>query len=353
MPKDIKWRDREGLARQLLEVGKSTAGKGELREAVVYFSGVEEALGGWGAIREKEAPLLLESLQYLMRCYEGMGEYDRVFHTYKKLSVVMGWCDDKNLLLESHKLVGTMWWKMGMYESAREEYEAALKMACGPSRRGRRAAVLLDLASLNSEIGLFDEAEEGFSKAEAILSEIERDWRDDLNLVLVVNNRALNLEYQGRYEEAVLEYTRAVDMAVSLGNNMLQQRCRVNLARIQAVMGRLDEAEENLEKAENLDGTVMSREMAGGASLVRALLSLYRGEYEKAVGHYRIADELLRGMLSSGGSGAVAFIWGKSLREMGLEEEARVYLSEAAECFWDAGNEKLARKAEEMLEGKI
>jgi len=329
-----------------MERGKKAAEKGELSLAAEYFRDVEELLAGEGA---EYARARIEANQYLMKCYESLGDYSLVFDLYNKVNGLLKDSYHPRLAMEHHKIAGTLWWKIGLHHNALDEYEVAEELARKTGDAGNVAAVLLGVGLVETELGQFDGAEAHFNDSIDILNGLDRDWRDDINLGLAYNNRGLNSEYRGDYEDALADYQRCVEHARRIGNAMLEERGLVNAARALVVTGRFEEGRDHIHQAELLDEKVGSDEFMGGLMLARAMASLYEGELDQAREYHSKADEMMSGRLSTASIGAVAYIWGRSLNEMGLQEEAAGFLRRANDCYTDIGNETLSRAIVEMI----
>jgi len=340
--KDVKyWKDR-------LELGNEMYHKGNLENAISILKEVSMDISSDSEMLET----CVEAKHILMKCYMIQGDYDGLFSSYRVLSGLMGKIDDTMLLSETHKRVGTMWWRMGFHHSALEEYFHALRIAEESNDMSLISGILIGIGLVKSELGNYRDAEEQFRKALSIYDNKKLSWRDRQNRGSCYNNLGMNYEYQGRYQEAKKEFERMIQVGVEENNMAHEEIGRVNLARVQTLLGQNEEAKENLDMAEKLDQSVNSQEMLGGVFLVKALISLNENDMHQAKNHYERANTLLKDNLNSAGHAIVTYVWGRSLVHMGYESEAIVHLEEAATMFWDVGNETLALQAENLIHAR-
>ncbi|MCK4718920.1 MAG: tetratricopeptide repeat protein [Thermoplasmata archaeon] len=319
--------------------------RGNLDAAISHFNEITRLHGD----EPDMINIHLEAFQLLMKCYEIQGEYDLLFSSYRNLRSLSNLIDDRALLAETHKRSGAMWWRMGFHHSALEEYSIGREMAEDLSDPGLIAGIVLGMGLSHSELGEYQKADDEFNEVLNILGDMKMTWRDKQNLVGCHNNLGMNFEYQGRYGEAKEEFLKAVELGRRENNAAQEEFGLVNLARAEVLLGNFDSAKENLERAELLDHDVNSEELLGGIYLVKALASLHDEDMETAGKNYDKANRLLKDKLGSAGNGTVAYVWGSSLQHLGFEEEAKEYLEEASECFWDVGNETRALEAEKLL----
>lgn len=96
------------------------------------------------------------------------------------------------------------------------------------------------------------------------------------------NNRAVDLYFQGRWDDAVALYRRAADLCVATGDVVYEATAQNNIAEILSDQGRLDEAEELFRAASR---TWRSVGFSTGIALVEAnlgRLATRRGRYDDA-----------------------------------------------------------------------
>ncbi len=158
--------------------------------------------------------------------------------------------------------IGNLYSSLGQPERAREYQEAALRDFEAGGLRSGIAGTLINLGALAAQDGLAAQASGDSAKARsdneralelnqqalAIFSEIGRDR----GVAAAESNIGLALERLGDPEQALTHYQRGLAMQERVGDAYGQLHSRVYMASALIRLGRLDPAQEQLDRAESL-----------------------------------------------------------------------------------------------------
>ncbi len=284
--------NNDRIGEDLLSIGTINRFLGQYPKAIKHLERALEVFRRYN-VRRFEAAALSE----IGAVYRMMGQSEKAL-TYHEQALAIS-REMKNRVQEQYDLlyIGIAHFPLGQASKALQYFEQSLAIAREIQDPKGEAVSLLNMSDALSRMKQLDKAREAATRCREIFSElgeVEFIWRSELCLGRIINR-------QGRHEEALVHYERAVDT-------------------IEGLRGSLNE--------EGARGTYMENKMRVYDELVGLLLILHRKDPSK--GYDRRSFEIFerkqgRSFLEAmGKSGAKHFAWLPQQlrdREDGLEEE--------------------------------
>ncbi len=181
-----------------------------------------------------------------------------------------------------------------VYDDVRAEQFArqALEVAEALGEPGRVSASLERLASLRLDVGDISGALELYERA--------REHVDDtghfLPLFAFYNNVGLARAFAGEYEQALADYTRSLEEARAVTNDLVQAGIIHNIAELFLEIGNIESADSWLREAIELADQLDYWEVSAGDQLLAARIALARGDTETARKSLAVALEYFIGV---------------------------------------------------------
>ncbi|MFP3257559.1 MAG: tetratricopeptide repeat protein [Candidatus Nanopusillus acidilobi] len=176
-------------------------------------------------------------------------------------------------------------------------------------------------------------------------------------LMYIYNRIGMILDSMGYSDDALLNYSRSLSLAMDLGDTQMQAALLSNIGGIYHDKGELDKALSYLEKSLSLTTNEKRR-----AVIYTNIATLYdeKGDYQKAVEYFHKAIEISEEYGNYRGVSEIELNLGETYREMKDYENAEKYLSEGLEGakevgdkYWEAtGYEYLGRLYEDKGDKK-
>ncbi len=303
--------------RILIELGRSFDELGELPRSEVVLSEavllartrpeldneLGRALLGLAQTRQDQSELA--SAEALAR--EAFGRLERV--------------GSRREVMTAHRVLGTVYWRLGRLAEAERHHRLALEIAEREGTTSERGHAMIDVANtmLLGDESLIPQALELYERA----AELFGSGQDLGARARVLMNRAVLLYSSGRPEEALQGLDQAIDAAERSRSPIWIGYCYLNLALINAELGRAEKAGPALERAETLLTPLGDRLAPEQISLARGLLAEAERDFDRADAH--LADALRRA------------------RELNAEPEVSEILFRLAHVAYSRGDPNAAR----------
>ncbi len=303
--------------RILIELGRSFDELGELPRSEVVLSEavllartrpeldseLGRALLGLAQTRQDQSELA--SAEALAR--EAFGRLERV--------------GARRELMTTHRVLGMVYWRLGRLSEAEDHHRLALEIADREGTPSERGHAMIDVANtmLVRDESAFPQALELYERA----AELFGSGQDLGARARVLMNRAVLLYSSGRPDEALRGLDQAIEAAERSRSPVWIGYCYLNLALMNAELGRAEKAGPALERAENYLTPLGDRLAPEQISLARGLLAEAQRDFDRADAH--LADALRRA------------------RELNAEPEVSEILFRLAHVAYSRGDRDAAR----------
>jgi tetratricopeptide (TPR) repeat protein len=195
-------------------------------------------------------------------------------------------------LMTAHRILGVVDWRLGQLPDAEMHLRLALDIAEREGTLIEQGHALVDVANAMmlggserflSALALYERAAELFGTGQDLSARAR-----------VLMNRAVLLHSAGRSEEALEGLGRAIEAAERSKSPIWIGYCYLNLAQIEAELGRADRARPALERSAALLLPLGDRLGSEQIALARGLLAEAEREFDAAQGHFEDALQQAR-----------------------------------------------------------
>lgn len=264
-----KWVDASAAFRDALRL-KGVAGKGaptsaERLRAQVITSQVRVKLG---------------------HCLRMMGRIDEAKEEFEQVKAFAEEMDNQHLLGEALLGLGFVNWRTGEHDKGKELFKKVIEMGDKTHDSVLKGRAFTGLGSIALVLRRLDEGVEAYETALKLLRGADEAKQD---LGRLTHNLAFLLLKQGELEKSEKMFKRALKLSDDLGDVHTAGFAYANLAHLHVISGRLEEAEDHLERAGRLLARTNDKIGLNLVVWVRGLLRFKQGDVEGAIVEYRKA----------------------------------------------------------------
>jgi tetratricopeptide (TPR) repeat protein len=177
-------------------------------------------------------------------------------------------------------------WTRERYEEAESIWRRALALA-DPDDRWTRVRALTSMSVNRAEMDDMETAGRLIEEAAAIAAQTG----DEFSIAITSVQKARVLEGQGRYEESLAYFDRAIGIFSELGARWELADAQAERGIAKRELGRLDEAEDDLRQAIRISEQLGERQLAGWTWRAFARVAERRGDVAAAEERYRRSRE--------------------------------------------------------------
>jgi len=246
----------------------------------------------------------------------------------------------------AHRVLGIVCWRLGRLPDAERHLRLALEIAEREGTSIERGHALVDVANsmLLRDQAQFSQALELYERA----AELFGSGQDLPARARVLMNRAVLLYSSGRHEEGLRGLDEAIDAAERSRSPIWIGYCYLNLALMQAELGRPEKARPALERADALLTPLGDRLAPEQLSLARGLLAEAEGEFDAAEAHFGDALRQAHELNVEPEVSEILFRLAHVAYARGDARGARTRLAEARSAGLDANRSDLAARVAEL-----
>jgi tetratricopeptide (TPR) repeat protein len=328
--------DMTELSRIYADLGSIFRNKGELESAMEYHKkslqireglgdkrGVSQALGSIGSIYRKK------------------GELESAMEYHKKSLQIREGLGDKRGVSQALGSIGSIYRKKGELESAMEYHKKSLQIREEIGDSQGMAQAYGSIGSIYRRKKMIEEALQYHTKSLQI-----RERLGDMNGVAIAlgslgSCHILNKDYASAQECL----NRSLKIREELGDIGGQGNIYLSLAILAMLDKNLTQAEEYLLKAKGIAES-SNRILEGKVEKEMADLCVLRGDLMKAASHYKIAIEIFQTLGLKQELAETCLEYFKNFKD----EDSRQMLRKSRELFIELGDEKTARKIDELID---
>ncbi len=180
----------------------------------------------------------------------------------------------RELELMTLNTTGLIFWSLGNYEKAKEEFNIGLELCQNSSElEGEKATTLNNLGTVFRDMGNYSEALNYFSKALAIDQRMKSQWAVAYDL----KNQGLTYLLMQKPNDAMPLFQKAVQLASDIGDRINEAKSRLCLGDAYYELKQTDMAEQAYDQALSLSKSMMLREVWW-----RSLFGLSRIQFDKS-----------------------------------------------------------------------
>jgi CHAT domain-containing protein/Tfp pilus assembly protein PilF len=268
--------DPVGQAAALGNLGAGYYAQGELERALRYYSRSMELAEAAGDRRTQG-----NALGNIASVYKDRGEYARAAEYYARAREIRPATGDRRGEAADLNNLGLIYQALGDLESAERHFRHALELNRYDGRTRPAGANLTNLANLATIRGEYDVALQFYQEALGL----RRESGDPRGEAVDLQNIGLLHLRWGDYSAALRSLNAALDIVSEIAPGVWSAEVRSDIAAVQAAMGHLDAALQELDRA---GAAAADDEYFGPAlKLQRADLLAELGEYEAAAELYR------------------------------------------------------------------
>ncbi len=234
---------------------------------------------------------------------------------------------------ESHYGIAFISWRKGGIVNSRTEAKKALSLLDKKTECLLKGKTLILLAALEDNQGNTDNAIEKFIEAIKQLEPL--DHGEELGRAY--NN--LGEVYKGMddYSKALEQYERCVKVSHESHSPRSELYCLTNATECLALQGRVDEAEEHLNRVKELLDKIEEKYIQIMYHYIRGLIAGKRGNQALCSREFDITIEAVRRMGEEYDLGTIYLQYGKLLVSFGRKDEASTMYDRAGRCFKKVG----------------
>ncbi len=249
-------------------------------------------------------------------------------------------------VMTAHRVLGIVCWRLGRLPDAERHLRLALEIAEREGTSAERGHALVDVANtmLLRDQQQFSQALELYERA----AELFGSGQDLPARARVLMNRAVLLYSSGRQEEALRGLDRAIEAAERSRSPVWIGYCYLNLALMQAELGRPEVARPALERADALLTPLGDRLAPEQIALARGLLAEAEREFDAAEAHLGDALRQARELNTEPEVSEMLFRLAHVAYARGDVRAARAKLAEARAAGLDANRSDLAARVAEL-----
>ncbi len=278
------------------------------------------------------------------RAYLENSRWDEAREVYEELLK----SEDPTMLIEGHRGLGKIYWRLGEHGRAMETIREAAGLADRLGKPLLSGSTRIDLANIYSDIGKYDDAVALYREAIEIL-EKAGELRE---LARAYNNLGEAYRYSGDMESAVESYLKSIDYADASGDINIKGYGLSNTGTVYAYMGRLEEAKYYLEKAYRIFRKKGSDFILSGIAMAYGIVYTKEKNWEMAEKKFLESIEALEEIDVKYDLGLSYLEYARMLGEKG-DERCREMYARARELFESIGSEENVRKIDRELSGEV
>ncbi len=293
------------------------------RDAIIYYSWAKEGL-------ESDSDLM-DSLEYtkillkISKVYEHIGEAKKARELLEKALSIFKEPDSEGILVEIYKVYASVLWTLGEkdktfeiikeglkmarelnlkkgeilltadlatyyqfagdYEKALTHYSRSLEMAKEAGESHLTGTIMINLAGLYYYMGKLELSLETFNRAKKII-------KNKKQLMDVYLNSAVVLDASGKFQEAIKNSQRALDLAQEIGDKQAEGLILNNIGAMYLALGEFERAEEFILKSMKIHTHIMNTEKLGFNYENLAYLYMAKGNIKLAYDYYKKSYEI-------------------------------------------------------------
>lgn len=233
---------------------RATTSTGLLKERQDSYSDAIDLYREAKTLLRKEAPnLSVDALAGEARCLQMLGDVRLAVHLLETMLAALeeGRLNDPGAALRLHATLIGAYFQAGLYDRAYTSAEEALRLAPDVNEPERLANMYLNAAWALNHRGNTKESYEMLLKAEHLFDELELK----LELGRARLARGMTLTRTKKLPAARKELERAAEVFEEAGNPLDLARCLNELARVQRLTGKVDDALESLHRSIEMLGS--------------------------------------------------------------------------------------------------
>lgn len=285
--------DWDGETEIVIELARQIDHQGELKQAETLLREHRARRG----LRRRLSPHVLALLDlYLARILTDQGEWREAEKTSRTVLDSVDLAGQPRTQMNGRRLLGEALYYMGRYEEALREFDELLRLAQEAKDERVAASALIwranVLAMMGRSEGAFAEAREGALTLERLGDAREAAHAHLFLGVLIAGAGGA----ASRYPESIHEFEEAIRLAEKAHDVRRLGWSLFNIADIQRMAGRLDEAVENNQRSREILERIGDRFGLVQSLIIQGKIGLDRGEYDRAeadlLDAYRLVREL-------------------------------------------------------------
>jgi adenylate cyclase len=318
-------------AMSLIQTGKASNIKGNLKEAVAYYV---DAL----IILQEQGDFTLAASTFIQigNVYMNQSEFSEARNVYTDALGLSVFIEDKSMICKCYNSIGNAEGSMGNYEKAIESYQAGLDMARQMGDIGAEGKFYSNLSAIYVRQG-------NYAKTLENLLLCLRIWGDsaDKNILqMVYINLADAYSKLRNYDEALTNALNAINLSVETGNKLMLSQGYITCAQIYAAKGLLTEAFDNYTATLAIKLEIGDKD--GAAHTYNGMGEVYtqRNDYVMALDHHQKALAIFSEIESKAGIAASLNNIGGAYLNLRHYDEARKSLLHGLELSISLGHKE-------------